>query len=387
VRVLYINPWSQEISGPDESLRTLLAALIPMGVEAHVVIPELGPQVDRYQALGVRVHYAPIAVIKRRLGPWKTAHLPATFISGVRRIMDIAREVRADLIHSNMEVMFEGGVAARLMSLPHVMHYRGNTLDEPQWVFDALVRLWNVSADHIYCISRGTARVFERRHRAGKVEVMYNPVDLDRFRATPRSDEVRASLGAAPGQPLIGTVGRIHPRKDLDTFVRMAAAVAEKVPDARFAIVGTTKVKVEEDYLEHIQDLIRTLGLESRTTLPGARRDIASVMRALDLYVNASLHEGFGRVIAEAMAVGCPVVVGNSGAPPELVEAGRYGLLAGSGDPADFAAQALRILSSPSEAADYSARSLERSRLFDARDVAARVHQRYEALAAPARRG
>jgi len=50
VRVLYLNPFSQEVSGPDESLLALLAQLIPRGVEAHLVLPALGPQVPRYQA-------------------------------------------------------------------------------------------------------------------------------------------------------------------------------------------------------------------------------------------------------------------------------------------------------------------------------------------------
>jgi glycosyltransferase involved in cell wall biosynthesis len=380
VRVLYINPFSQEISGPDESLRTLLGALMPMGVEAHVAIPQPGPQVERYQALGVTVHYAPVAVIRRRLGPARLARLPATFVGGVKRLVEIGRRIRADLVHSNMEVILEGAVAARLLRLPHVMHYRGNTLDEPKWIFDALTTMWNAGADHIFCISHGTAGVFERRHKASKVEVMYNPVDIQAFAATPRSEDVRSALGAAPGQPLIGTVGRIHPRKDLDTFVRAAAIVAAQRPDARFAIVGSSKVKVEHDYERHIGDLIRSLGLESRVNMAGARRDIAAVMRAFDVYVNTSHHEGFGRVIAEAMAASCPVVVGDSGAPPELVENGRYGLVARPSDPADFAAQILRLLSSPAEMSAFAARSLERAQLFDVRRVAARVLDRYQEI-------
>jgi len=380
VRVLYINPWSQEVSGPDESLQTLLGALIPMGVDAHVIIPEPGPHVPRYQALGATVHYVPIARIRRGLGAVKLAGLPVTFASGVKRIVEIGRRLRPDIVHSNMEVMLEGGVAARLLRLPHVMHYRGNTLDQPAWVFDALTTLWNASADHIYCISHGTAGVFERRGKAAKVEVMYNPVDIERFAATARSEEVRAALGAGPRQPLIGTAGRIHPRKDIETFVRAAALVAAKLPEARFAIVGAAKVEVEHEYQRHLESLIRELGLEGRVTMPGARRDIAAVMRAFDLFVNASHHEGFGRTIAEAMSAGCPVVVGDSGAPPELVDHGRFGLVARPSDPADFADQMIRLLSSPSEAATFRARALERAQIFDVRAVAARVHDRYRHL-------
>jgi glycosyltransferase involved in cell wall biosynthesis len=380
VRALYINPFSQEISGPDESLRTLLSALIPMGVEAHVVVPGASPQAARYEALGAKVHRANVAILKRQMSLVTMARLPATFVRGVARIVEIGHQVRPDILHSNMEVMFEGGVAARILRRPHVMHYRGNTLDEPKRVFDALVTLWNASADHIYCISQMTAAVFERRHKTEKVEVLYNPVDVEAYAAAVRSDEVRASLGAAPGQPLVGTVGRIHPRKDIETFVRAAALVVPKLPEARFAIVGAAMVPVEHEYQRHIEELVRELGLERHVTLTGARRDIPAVMRALDFYVNTSHHEGFGRTIAEAMAAGRPVIVGDSGAAPELVDRGRYGLVARIGDAADFAEQLLRLLQSPGQSAAFGARALERARTFDARSVAARVLDLYQRL-------
>lgn len=381
MRVLYVNPFSQEVSGPDESLRTLLGALIPLGVEAHVVIPGPGPQVSRYEALGIEVHFAPLAVIQRKRWTQTAAQLPFMLFRGVRRIVEIARHIRADLIHSNMEVVLEGGIAARWLRLPHVMHYRGNTLDSPKWVFDPLVAAWTAMADHIYCISKATAAIFERRHRAQKVEVLYNPVDLSAFAATPVSESVRASLGAGPGQALVGTMGRLHPRKDLETFLRAAALVSARMPDVRFTIVGAAKVEVETDYERRLRQLVRELELESRVSFAGPRRDVAAVMRALNVFVNCSRHEGFGRVIAEAMAAGCPVVVGDEGAPPELVEAGRYGLVARPNDPEDFAKQVLRILSSPAEAAALGAQALERSRLFDAHAAAARVHARYRELA------
>ena len=58
---------------------------------------------------------------------------------------DAGSQIGADLIHTNMEVLLEGGLAARALRMPHVLHYRGNTLDEPKWVFDALVSLWAFS--------------------------------------------------------------------------------------------------------------------------------------------------------------------------------------------------------------------------------------------------
>ena len=379
MRVLYLNPFSQEVSGPDESLRTLLGGLIPRGVEAHVVLPALGPQVPRYQALGATVHFAPLSVLRRDLSP-DTALYPLRLARSTAAVAGLARSVQADLIHTNMEVLLEGVFASRLLRKPHVLHYRGNTLDSPKIVFDALVAIWTRGADTAYCISGATAEVFRRRGHREKVEVLYNPVDLAAFGPAAASPDVRTALGARPGRPLVGTVGRIHPRKDLETFVRAAAVIARAAPEARFAIVGAAEAEVEKAYQEQLSRLVAELGLKDRLTFAGARRDIAAVMRSLDIFVLTSRHEGFGRVVAEAMAAGRPVVVTDEGALPELVADGPAGLRAAPGDAEMFAERILALLRNPLEAAALGARAVEAAHKFDADAIAERVWRRYREL-------
>ena len=122
LRVLYLNPFSQQVSGPDESLLALLSGLMPLGVEPHVVLPHPGPQVPRYEALGARVHYAPLTFLKRRMGIGDILLLVPRLVRGVVAVARIARREHIDLVHTNMEVVLDGGLAARLLRLPHVMH-------------------------------------------------------------------------------------------------------------------------------------------------------------------------------------------------------------------------------------------------------------------------
>jgi glycosyltransferase involved in cell wall biosynthesis len=379
MRVLYLNPFSQEVSGPDESLRTMLSGLIPRGIDAHIVLPRPGPQVPRYQALGATVHYAPLAVLRRNVS-FATAAFPVSLARATAAIVSLARRVGAELIHTNMEVVLEGGLAARALGIPHVLHYRGNTLDQPRWVFDGLTALWSWEADHVYCISQATAGVFLRRDRGANVEVLYNPIDIAAFATATRSDEVRGALGGVAGTPLIGTVARIHPRKDLETFLRAAAQVAAREPRARFVIVGAAELPGEAEYLARLQGLAAQLNLGERVMFAGPRRDIPAVMRALDVFVLTSRHEGFGRVVAEAMAAGRPIVVTDEGAPPELVGRDRFGLCARPADPDDFARQILRLAQEPETAARLARAASERAAEFDAQVVADRVAARYESL-------
>jgi glycosyltransferase involved in cell wall biosynthesis len=379
MRVLYLNPYSQEVSGPDESLRTLLAALIPRGIEAHVVLPAPGPQVPRYRALGVTIHFAPLAVLRRDLS-LGAALYPARLARATAAVAAIARRVDAELIHTNMEVLFEGAIAARLLRIPHVLHYRGNTLDRPKLAFDLLVAAWTRGADHLYCISDATAELFRKRGHHDRVEVLYNPVDLGGFGVAATSSDVRSALGGEPRTWLIGTVGRIHPRKDLETFVRAAALVAAAVPAARFVVVGAADAPVEETYLQCVSALVRTLGLQRRFIFAGARRDVPAVMRALDIFVLTSRHEGFGRVVAEAMAAARPVVATDEGALPELLEGGKLGRLATAGDPVGFARQILGLLADREAAATLGAAAAASAEQFDAQTIAARVWTRYRGL-------
>ncbi len=342
MRVLYLNPFSQQVSGPDESLLTLLGALIPMGVEAHLVLPRPGPQVPRYEALGVKVHYAPLTVLKRRPG-LSALLLPFRLARGVAAVARIARREGVDVIHTNMEVVLDGAIASRLLRIPHVLHYRGNTNDDPKLVFDMLTRFWTATAEKILAISNATAEIFRKRGLGAKVEVVYNPVDVDAFAMAERSDEVRRELGAGPGDVLVGTVGRIHPRKDLATFLRAGALVAEEVPTLKLAVVGLAEAPEELAYQEELCALARELRIEGQLTWAGARRDMPRVLKALDVFVLSSRNEGFGRVVAEAMAAGTPLVVAREGALPEMV--GEEGLLAGPADPPEFAGQIARILS------------------------------------------
>jgi glycosyltransferase involved in cell wall biosynthesis len=386
VRVLYLNPFSQEVSGPDESLRTLLSRLIPRGVEAHLVLPTPGPQVARYEALGARVHFAHLAVLRRDISI-EAAFYPARLAAATWSIASLARRLGAELIHTNMEVLLEGGLAARSLGLPHVLHYRGNTLDRPKLVFDGLTAVWTQLSDLVFCISGATADVFRRRGYCTQVEVLYNPIDLARFQPRPALPELRAALGAGPGEVLIGTVGRVHPRKDLMTFVRSAAHVAVAIPHARFVIVGAAEAPIEQAYLQELEATPEAKSLGRRLVWAGARRDIPEVMRALDVFVLTSRHEGFGRVVAEAMAAARPIVVTDEGALPELVERGRFGLCAPPGDATAFASQIVRLISEPERTHQMAADALVAARQFDVEEVARRVWDRYVALAALKRTG
>jgi glycosyltransferase involved in cell wall biosynthesis len=83
---------------------------------------------------------------------------------------------------------------------------------------------------------------------------------------------------------------------------------------------------------EALKARVAALGLNDIVWLPGAREDIPSCLRAMDVFVLPSLNEGISNTILEAMASGLPVIAARVGGNPELVEPGS-GLLYDHADP------------------------------------------------------
>jgi glycosyltransferase involved in cell wall biosynthesis len=102
-------------------------------------------------------------------------------------------------------------------------------------------------------------------------------------------------------------------------------------------IVGGDSYGLSPDYAASLPQLIAQLGLQDSVTLTGEVADAMPFIEQLDILVNASDPEPFGIVLLEAMAAAVPVVAVDSGGPADIVEHGRTGMLARSGDPADLA--------------------------------------------------
>ena len=120
---------------------------------------------------------------------------------------------------------------------------------------------------------------------------------------------------------MIGAVGRL---KDSATNLVLV-------------LVGDT-AREDAGYRQHLDTLVRDLGLEKRVVVTGYRSDVADCVNALDVMIHASTDpEPFGRVLLEGMALRKPLVASRGGAVPEIVVDGETGLLFEPGDADDLA--------------------------------------------------
>jgi glycosyltransferase involved in cell wall biosynthesis len=198
------------------------------------------------------------------------------------------------------------------------------------------------ASDAIICNGEAVRTFVQRHYRApaDRCVVIYNGVDLTRFH--PRAPEP-AAAGGSRG-PLIVTVARLVPQKDLGLFVEAAAGLHREFPAARFAVIGDGPSRDE------LAALARARGLGDAVQFLGARGDVPELLRAADVFWLTSAVEGTPNVVLEALASATPVVARDVGACAEIVEHGSVGYLVPARDPDPFVRHTLPLLRDPARA-------------------------------------
>lgn len=191
---------------------------------------------------------------------------------------------------------------------------------------------------------------------AGRELVVPNGIDTAYF--APDADarrRVRAAWGVPDGAPLVGLAARIVPRKKHDVFLRAAAQVVARHPDARFVFIGPEQ---DAALCAELRALAASLGLGDRVVWAGDRRDMPACYSALDVHAMVSTIEGFPNVLAEAMACGVPNVVTDAGDAAAIVA--DTGEVVPQNDDAALAAALDRFLSRRDALPDLGRRARER---------------------------
>jgi glycosyltransferase involved in cell wall biosynthesis len=221
------------------------------------------------------------------------------------------------------------------------------------------------AATTIIANSRATARQPGLRHVARRVRTVYNGVDLVRF-----------VPGATPAGTVIGMAAHLSPWKGHGRFLRLVARLRADVPDLRARIAGGEIYTTagHSGYAESLAHQITDLGLEEVCTIERVDpQDMPRWLGSLHALVHCPERpEPFGRVLAEALAAGVPIVAFEEGGVPEVV--GDAGLLVAPQDDLMLGAFTRRLLGDPELRARLARIGRQRAEaLFDERTYAERV--------------
>lgn len=265
------------------------------------------------------------------------------------KLWRLIRRLRPDIVHTRNLAALEGQLSAALAGAPiriHSEHGRDmGDLDGSNRKYQWLRRLHKPLVHHYVALSRDLEGYLHDKINIApeKITQIYNGVDTELFHPPQGERENLAGPGFdSPDLFIIGTVGRMQGVKDPLTLVRAFILLLQSAPDARkrlrLVMIGEGPLRAEA------QRMLDEAGARGLAWLPGARNDIPTIMRGLDLFVLPSLAEGVSNTILEAMASGLPVVATRVGGNSELVEAGRTGQLVPPDDPQAMAETLSRYL-------------------------------------------
>lgn len=283
-------------------------------------------------------------------------------VAGFTRLVRAVRAARPDVVQTWMyHADLLGGVAARIAGTRAVVWGLRNTDLDPGRVSRrtrlaarACAAVSRVVPRRIVSCSERAARAHAALgYPADRIVVVANGYDLGAFApdAVARA-RVRAELGIAADQVLLGMVARWDPHKDhANLIAALALLAAAGAPDWRCALVGRG---MDADNPALVA-LLERHGLGARVLALGPRDDVPAVMNALDLHVLSSAGEAFPNVVAEAMACGTPAVVTDAGDAALIV--GETGWVATPGDPRALAAAVRGALGALAEPASRAARA------------------------------
>ncbi len=340
--VLVTETYSPEINGVAMTLGRLVDGLAQRGHRVTIIRPRQRHESARFSVTQrvacrqVRLPGVPIPGYPQlRLG------LPAG-----RRMRQLWSLNRPDLVHVATEGPLGASAiaTARAFGIPVTSSFHTNF---DQYTGDYRIGwLRPVVAAWLRHVHNRTLRTFVPTRallaRLGaegyaNLRLLSRGVDPVLFNPARRDEALRASWGAAPGDPVILHVGRMAAEKNYPLLFRAFDAIRAAAPRARLVLVGDGPML--SVYQRQRPDIVFT-GFYTGINL--ARHYAAG-----DVYLHASTTETFGNVITEALASGLAVGAFDYAAAHEFIRHGENGLVAPLGDAAAFLAHAVSLVTDP----------------------------------------
>ena len=324
-----------------------------------------------WQAFDCPVHLLPI----RRMYDWNALRMAF-------RLYRLIRSEHIDIVHTFFHASdLLGGLVAKLSGCPVLISSRRDMGFQRSAIHRLAYRVEADLVDQVHAVAEHVRLAHIRADGLDpdKVVTVYNGVDLNEIDRAP----VRfpfAEFGFENASGIIACVGNIRPVKNLEALVRTAAAVCRQEPAARFLVIGAVQ---DAAYFERVTELAQELGVAAHVKFAGQRRDVASLLKACDVFYLPSKTEGLSNALLEAMACRLPCVATDVGGNPEIVRHDRTGYVVSTGNIPEAAERILSLLRNRAGAAQMGRegrRTVERE--FTVEKMMAKLMESYDGLLA-----
>ncbi|MEM2439800.1 MAG: glycosyltransferase family 4 protein [Candidatus Bathyarchaeia archaeon] len=308
-----------------------------------------------------------------RLRTFKTPLLEIILFYRVssKKLMDVGERFKIDIAHVNLPLVPSFAVPQNLgkalvatvhstwkgegEALKHEFFLNLNTNEKVVRGCNRVLRFFEYRllkrSDEIIAVSEYTKKELLENYclNPNKINVIYNGVDVNKFKPPSDRDKAKRELGLNAGK-IILYVGRLYCRKGLPTLLRCIPLVLRKFRNVKFVVSGKG-FRGEE---ERLKALASRLKIEKNVSFIGYFPDekLPMLYQAADIFVLPSIYENLPFALLEAMATALPVVTTSVGGIPEVIQNGRNGLLSIPLDFHDLADKILYLLENPGFASE-----------------------------------
>lgn len=316
------------------------------GVTPVFLLPMRGPVVAELERLGIRYHILHFASWRgSRTGLRKFVFAVVTTIVNLMMIYRakwVLKDIHVDIVHGNSSLTGFAWFLSRALKCPLVWHQR--EFGEENYGFKYYYGKWLSgkilgSSSAVLAVSRAMENYYREFIRpADRVKTVYDGIDIQGVEGRMREETPPIGLS---GEFRICMTGGISVGKNQIEVIRALKVLRQNggLENLHFYILGAGTPEYERFLLQEIGKL----GLVDRVHFLGHHSNVWPYLKQMDCAVCASLREGFGLSVVEAMYVGLPVVAARSGAMPEIVLDGQTGYLYELGDVMALGKSLLRV--------------------------------------------
>ncbi len=372
INILYIIDFLLNRGGTERHLINLLQLLNSERYNCYIVAFHTAKTevTDEIKAMDIPVIHIPV-------GRYYT-------LNAVKRAFELRRIInnrQIDIVQTfHIKSDFYGAVVAYLSGVKYIISSKrdvGDLKSDFHFFLNKLVR--RITKRYIV-VAKAVGEIVKRREGvpADKMEVIYNGVDLNKFRPPGAAElhKSKAKLGLSESDFIVGTVAMMRPEKNHDVLLRAFEQSLTKINGMKLVIVGGGLL------FEFYNNYVQQKGLEKHVIFTGFVDDVRPYLRAFDVAcLVPGSNEGFSNSIIEKMAMGLPLVVSDVGGNAEAVVDGYNGFVIPS-DNSDRLTEALVYLAKhPEERKEMGARSVQRVRdLFTLEGMVTAHEQLYESI-------
>lgn len=242
------------------------------------------------------------------------------------RLAGVLKEQKVDILHCHRyQASVYGAIAAWLASVPVVFsHVHGINRTRTarrrltnRIIFRRVNKILTVGEAVRDDVLKSNPTVVPKQ-----VISLGNSIDYSRFANIEiTKPQAKARINLKPDSVVFGTIGRLAPTKGLPLLLEAFANVKRRIPAAALIIIGQGRLKDE------LQKNVSEKGLADCVHFLGQRDDIPVLLRAMDVFVLASVAEGLPRSLLEAMASSIPCIAANVGGIAEIITDKQSGYL------------------------------------------------------------